>query len=112
TRALCGSLREWVCQVTRSRYKYRIVSPVKVFVAGASGVIGRRLVPMLVQAGHEVSGMTRSADRAEILRALGAEPVVCDVFDADALRAALERARPEVVVHELTDLPQNIDPRK
>jgi len=85
---------------------------VKVFVAGASGVIGRRLVPMLVQAGHEVSGMTRSADRAEILRALGAEPVVCDAFDADALRAALERARPEVVVHELTDLPQNIDPRR
>jgi nucleoside-diphosphate-sugar epimerase len=84
----------------------------RIFVAGASGVIGRRLVPMLVSAGHEVSGMTRSSDRSEGLRSLGAEAIVCDVFETDALRAAVERAKPEVVVHELTDLPPALDPRK
>jgi nucleoside-diphosphate-sugar epimerase len=84
----------------------------KVFVAGASGVIGRRLVPMLVAAGHDVVGMTRSAERAEALREAGAEPAVCDVFDAEALRRAVAAAQPEVVVHELTDLPQDLDPRR
>jgi nucleoside-diphosphate-sugar epimerase len=85
---------------------------VRVFVAGASGVIGRRLVPMLIEAGHEPTAMTRSGERAESLRQMGAEPVVCDVFEADALRAAVEQARPETVVHELTDLPPALDPRK
>jgi 2-alkyl-3-oxoalkanoate reductase len=85
---------------------------VKVFVAGATGVIGRRLVPMLVAAGHEVTGTTRSEGKKEKLRAMGAEPVVCDVFDAEALRAAVGVAQPEVVVHELTDLPPDVDPRK
>jgi nucleoside-diphosphate-sugar epimerase len=87
-------------------------APVKVFVAGASGVIGRRLVPMMVARGHEVSGMTRSPEKGERLREAGATPVVCDVFDPDALRAAILAAQPEVVVHELTDLPADIDPRK
>jgi 2-alkyl-3-oxoalkanoate reductase len=82
-----------------------------VFVAGASGVIGRRLVPMLVQAGHEVSGITRLPERVEGLRAMGATPVVCDVFDVDRLRETVAAAQPEVVVHELTDLPSRIDPR-
>jgi len=84
----------------------------RVFLAGATGVIGRRLLPMLVAAGHEVTAMTRSGERAQALRDAGATAVVCDVFDADGLRAAMEAARPEVVVHELTDLPPNLDPRK
>ena len=84
----------------------------RVFVAGATGVIGRRLLPLLVEGGHEVTGMTRSDERASALRDAGATPVVCDVFDADRLRAAMDAARPEVVLHELTDLPPNLDPRK
>jgi 2-alkyl-3-oxoalkanoate reductase len=84
----------------------------KVFVAGASGVIGRRLVPMLVERGHAVVAMTRSGERGESLRGLGAEPAICDVFDAAALREAVTAAAPEAVVHELTDLPSAIDPRK
>jgi nucleoside-diphosphate-sugar epimerase len=85
---------------------------VRVFVAGATGVIGRRLAPMLVRAGHEVTGMTRSREKEPMIRELGAEPAICDVFDADALEATVRAAKPEVVVHELTDLPPNIDPRK
>src|SRR5689334_23672385 len=77
----------------------------RVFVAGASGVIGIRLVPLLVAAGHEAAGMTRYPEKAELLRALGAEPVVCDAYDADALRDAVIAFAPDVVVNELTDLP-------
>ena len=84
----------------------------RVFVAGASGVIGRSLVPRLIAAGHEVTGMTRSEARAEEVRASGAEAAVVDVFDADGLRAAVERASAEVLVHELTSLPDRIDFRK
>ena len=61
----------------------------RIFVAGATGVIGVRLVPLLVADGHAVAGMTRSPEKAAMLRGLGAYPVVCDVFDADALAAAL-----------------------
>jgi nucleoside-diphosphate-sugar epimerase len=77
----------------------------KIFVAGAGGVIGRRLVPMLCEAGHAVVGTTRSTDRAEALRLLGAEPVIVDVFDADALTQTVTAAAPQVVIHQLTDLP-------
>jgi nucleoside-diphosphate-sugar epimerase len=77
----------------------------RVFVAGASGVVGMQLVPLLVAAGHEVAGMTRSPGKREWLRGLGAEPVVCDAFDADALREAVVAFQPEAVVNELTDLP-------
>jgi 2-alkyl-3-oxoalkanoate reductase len=83
----------------------------RIFVAGASGVIGRPLVAQLVAAGHEVTGTTRSEERAEGIRASGARAVVCDALDADALRAAVERAVPEVVVHQLTALPHRFDPR-
>jgi nucleoside-diphosphate-sugar epimerase len=76
-----------------------------VFLAGASGVIGRRLVPMLREAGHSITGTTRSPAKAEALRLVGAEPVVVDVFDADALARAVARAAPRVVIHQLTDLP-------
>ena len=84
----------------------------RVFVAGASGAVGRPLVPRLVAAGHEVTGMTRSESKAEAVRQAGARAAVVDVFDADALRAAVEEARAEVIVHELTSLPDRIDFRK
>lgn len=77
----------------------------RIFLAGASGVIGVRLLPLLVAAGHEVAGMTRSPGKLRGLMELGAEPILCDVYDADALRAAVVRFRPDVVMHQLTDLP-------
>ncbi len=83
--------------------------PLRIFIAGASGVVGIRVVPLLVGAGHVVAGMTRTASKAARLRDLGAEPVVCDVFDAEALRDALVRFGPDVVLHELTDLPDARD---
>jgi nucleoside-diphosphate-sugar epimerase len=83
----------------------------KVFVAGASGVLGRATVPLLVEAGHEVTGMTRSAEKAAEIRQAGAEAVVCDVYDAAALRAAVAAAEPEAVVHLLTALPQRYNRR-
>jgi len=76
-----------------------------VFLAGASGVMGARLIPLLVAEGHEVVGMTRSASKVEALRLLGAAPVVCDVYDRRALRHAVVEAQPQVVIHQLTDLP-------
>ena len=74
----------------------------KVFVAGATGAIGRQLVPRLVDAGHEVHGMTRSASKQQLVRDMGAEPVVADALDADQVAAAVARAQPDVIVHELT----------
>ena len=84
----------------------------KVFVAGASGAVGRPLVRQLVAAGHDVTGMTRRADRAEEIRATGADCVVCDVFDPQALADAVAAAEPRVVIHQLTSLPPELDPRK
>jgi len=78
---------------------------VRIFVAGATGVIGVRLVPLLVTGGHTVAGMTRSPGQAGLLRELGAEPVICDVFDLAALTRAVAAFGPEVVFHQLTDLP-------
>jgi nucleoside-diphosphate-sugar epimerase len=80
---------------------------VRIFVAGASGVIGSRLVPLLVADGHAVAGMTRSAHKVGLLRELGSEPVVCDVFDADALTRAVIAFAPDIVFDQLTDLPDN-----
>ncbi|MBA2794741.1 MAG: NAD(P)H-binding protein, partial [Thermoleophilaceae bacterium] len=84
----------------------------KVFVAGASGAIGRRLVPKLVEAGHEVTGMTRSEASAARIQEAGARAAVCDVFDFARLTEAMREATPEVVVHQLTALPQSFDVRK
>src|SRR5437763_16061840 len=81
----------------------------KIFLAGASGVIGRRLTPLLLDAGHHVTGMTRSAANARGLEAAGIAAVVVDVFDADALKAAVMRAAPEIVIHQLTDLPRVLE---
>ena len=76
----------------------------KVFVAGATGVLGRSLVPQLVARGHEVTGMTRSASKQDLVRSLGASPVVADALDPDAVAQAVASAEPEVIVHELTAL--------
>ena len=76
----------------------------KVFVAGATGVLGRSLVPLLVARGHEVVGMTRSASKQDQVRSLGARPVVADALDPDAVAQALASAEPEVIVHQLTAL--------
>ena len=84
----------------------------RIFLAGASGAIGSRLTPLLHRAGHFVCGSTRSKAKADALRALGADPVVVDVFDATALSRAVASARPDIVIHQLTDLPKDLDPRE
>ncbi len=84
----------------------------RVFLAGATGVIGRRLTALLLAEGHEVTGMTRSAQRVEQLRAAGAEAVVADAFDAEELKRVVAEARPDAVIHQLTSIPARIDPRK
>jgi nucleoside-diphosphate-sugar epimerase len=76
----------------------------RVFVVGGSGVIGRRLVPQLIERGHEVIGSARSPDKAERLRRLGAESVVLDALDARAVHEALAAARPDAIVHQATAL--------
>ena len=76
----------------------------KIFIAGASGAIGTHLVPQLVARGHEVVGTTRTPEKTEALRALGAEPVVVDALDPDSVADAVAKAEPEVVVHQLTAL--------
>lgn len=81
----------------------------RIFLAGASGVIGIRLLPLLVEQGHVVAAMTRSPEKALHLQQLGGEPVVCDVFDAGRLAEAVTRFRPEAVIHQLTDLPDQLE---
>ena len=81
----------------------------RVFLAGATGVIGRPLLEALVGAGHDVVGTTRSPERADAIRSGGAEPVVVDARDTDALRAAVIEARPDVVINQLTNLPKKLD---
>jgi nucleoside-diphosphate-sugar epimerase len=82
---------------------------VKIFFAGASGAIGRRLTPLLREAGHGVTGMTRTPEGVRDLEATGIHAVVVDVFDAGALKRAMADARPEIVIHQLTDLPRVLD---
>jgi nucleoside-diphosphate-sugar epimerase len=84
----------------------------RIFLAGAAGVIGRRLTPLLLAHGHSVWGATRSPDNCEFLRKVGARPVVVDVFDAEALGAAVLEAKPKIVMHQLTDLAAVQDPAK
>jgi nucleoside-diphosphate-sugar epimerase len=83
---------------------------VRIFLAGASGAIGRRLTPLLLAAGHQVTGTTRSANKVDALTAHGLDACIVDVFDRGALRDAVVSARPDVVIHQLTDLPQVADP--
>lgn len=84
----------------------------RVLVAGASGVLGRALVPLLAAAGHEVVGMARSEAGARRVADLGGEPVVCDALDADAVAAAVREARPDAIVNQLTAIPAAIRPRR
>lgn len=79
----------------------------RIFLAGASGVIGQRLTPMLVEAGHVVAGTTRSAEKSELVRGLGCEPVVIDVYDAQELRGTVVDFAPDLVMYQLTDLPDD-----
>jgi len=81
----------------------------QVFLAGAAGAIGRRLVPLLLKAGHEVTGTTRSTETAAALARVGVTPAVLDIFDARAASEAMRVARPEVIIHQLTDLPREFD---
>jgi nucleoside-diphosphate-sugar epimerase len=81
----------------------------RVFLAGASGVIGQRLIPLLVQAGHVVGGMTRSSSKTKLLGELGAEPILCDVFDRDTLIEVVRNFKPDVILNELTDLPDEVE---
>lgn len=81
----------------------------QIFLAGAAGAIGRRLAPLLLQDGWHVVGSTRSHEKAAELRAMGVEPAVVDVYDAEALRKAVAVCKPEVVIHQLTDLPYALD---
>lgn len=84
----------------------------RIFLAGASGAIGKSLLLQLREAGHCVVGATRSASKCAVLRSLGAEPAVVDVFDAAGLQRAVQAARPGIVIHQLTDLPKDLDPGK
>jgi nucleoside-diphosphate-sugar epimerase len=79
----------------------------RIFIAGASGLIGIRVIPLLAAEGHQIAGMTRSPEKATLLRERGALPVVCDVFDVGALTQALAAFGPEVIFHQLTDLPDD-----
>jgi uncharacterized protein YbjT (DUF2867 family) len=81
----------------------------RIFLAGASGVIGQRLIPRLVKRGHVIGGMTRSPGKTELLARLGAEPILCDVFDRDALIEAVRDFNPDVILNELTDLPDEVE---
>jgi len=84
----------------------------RVFLAGATGAVGRRLVPLLRQAGFGVFGTTRRADRVAGLEEAGATAVAVDVFDAARLTAAMAEIRPDIVIHQLTDLPPGLDPAR
>ncbi|WP_446222128.1 NAD-dependent epimerase/dehydratase family protein [Nocardia sp. IBHARD005] len=80
----------------------------RIFLAGATGVIGSRLLPLLVGAGHEMAGLTRSTGKAAAVRATGAGAVVHDVYDADGLTTAVMDFAPELVMHQLADLPDDV----
>ncbi len=84
----------------------------KVFVAGATGALGKQLVPMLVGNGHEVVGMTRTEAKRDQLWSLGAQPVVADALDADAVGRVVGEAEPDVIVHQLTAIPPKINMRR
>ena len=81
----------------------------RIFLAGATGVIGIRLLPLMLAEGHVVAGMTRTQEKTDGLRAAGATPVLCDVFDQRSLTAAIKDFQPDLIVHQVTDLPDQIE---
>jgi len=81
----------------------------RIFLAGATGVIGIRLIPLMLAEGHVIAGMTRTPMKTNGLRDTGVTPVLCDVFDGKALTAAVKEFRPDIIVHQLTDLPDQIE---
>jgi 2-alkyl-3-oxoalkanoate reductase len=83
----------------------------KIFVAGATGAIGRPLIKQLQALGHHITALTRSPEKARTLNEQGIEPAIADVFDADAVKAAVIRAQPEVVIEQLTSLPKTYTPK-
>src|SRR5918996_565372 len=83
----------------------------KVFIAGATGALGKQLVPQLVAKGHEVVGMTRTPDKQDLIRSLGARPVLADALDPDQVARAVAEAEPDVIVHQLTAVSGAIDLR-
>ena len=84
----------------------------RILVAGAGGVIGRRLCPLLIGDGWSVTGTTRSTEKMPVLRELGVEPALVDVFDEQALIDIVRQVQPDIVIHQLTDLPPGLDPVK
>ena len=84
----------------------------RIFLAGATGAIGKRLVPLLLNAGYHIVGTTCSTTKTGALHAVGVEPVVVDVFDAPALSRAVSAARPDLVIHQLADLLPGLDPSR
>jgi nucleoside-diphosphate-sugar epimerase len=89
-----------------------VVSGVRIFVAGAGGVVGRRLIPLLRRSGYEVFGTTRSRDRAAELERAGATPVIVDAYDRQALARAVGGISPGVIIHQLTDLSGGFAPER
>ena len=80
----------------------------RIFLAGATGVIGVRLIPLMLAEGHVVAAMTRTPEKMDGLRAAGVIPVLCDLFDPKSLTAAVKDFRPDVIAHQVTDLPDEI----
>jgi len=84
----------------------------RIFIAGGTGVVGRRLIPLLVARGHEVSGSSRSSEGAERVRRMGATPFVMDALDGVAVKEAIAAEAPDVIVHQLTAIPSNVNLRR
>lgn len=89
-----------------------MINPVRIFLAGATGAVGRSMCRMLDGLGYEVFGMTRSPEKAAFLEALHVTPVIADVYDAERVASLLAAIRPQIVVHQLTDLPYGLPPDK
>ena len=84
----------------------------RLFLAGASGVVGSRLVPLLTRAGYDVFGTTRSPAKAKVLQSADVQPVIVNVFDAARLEEIMIAVRPAIIIHQLTDLPRGLDPNQ
>src|SRR2546423_6495339 len=103
---MCVVVRCRISTANRCTLRLKILyyPHMRIFLAGAAGVIGCRLTPLLVLMGHQVTGTTRSAEKVGQIEAMCGQPIVVDAFDAAALSKAVGAARPEIVIHQLTDL--------